>query len=102
MGLIIHSSYGFLSNMPFGSYGETVILAAQNLIIQFLVYRFAKLSTSRVMLVGAVFCGLLGAVFSGVQLHGTRLGGNHPTNLIFTSHSCSVMVKMATPNPVHP
>lgn len=51
--------------MSFGSYGETVILAAQNLVILALVYRFAKLSTSRVMLVGAVLVGLLGAVFSG-------------------------------------
>ncbi|MEW5313454.1 MAG: hypothetical protein WDW38_005020 [Sanguina aurantia] len=65
VGLIIHSSYGFLSKMSFGSYGETVILAAQNLVILALVYRFAKLSTSRVMLVGAVLVGLLGAVFSG-------------------------------------
>eukprot|EP00195_Chlamydomonas_chlamydogama_P005418 CAMPEP_0202892850 /NCGR_PEP_ID=MMETSP1392-20130828/2526_1 /ASSEMBLY_ACC=CAM_ASM_000868 /TAXON_ID=225041 /ORGANISM="Chlamydomonas chlamydogama, Strain SAG 11-48b" /LENGTH=234 /DNA_ID=CAMNT_0049576957 /DNA_START=131 /DNA_END=836 /DNA_ORIENTATION=- len=63
--LIIHTGYGYIKGLPFNTYGEAAILCIQSLILLFLVYKYARLSTARAALSTSIFAGLIGVIASG-------------------------------------
>ena len=65
IGLTIHAAYGFLRQLPFGTYGEATIMLLQNTVLLALVYKYAKVPASRILTVAAVNLAIIAAVLTG-------------------------------------
>lgn len=63
--LIIHTSYGALSGLPFSSYGEAGILCCQSLLLLCLVYYYSAASRFRATAVLGLLSALVAAVILG-------------------------------------
>ena len=69
IGLTIHAAYGFLKQLPFGTYGEATIMLLQNTVLLALVYKYAKVPTSRVFTMAATNLLIIAAVLTGERLN---------------------------------
>ncbi len=65
IGLTIHAAYGFLKQLPFGTYGEATIMLLQNTALLALVYKYAKVPASRILTVAATNLLIIAAVLTG-------------------------------------
>ena len=65
IGLTIHAAYGFLKQLPFGTYGEATIMLLQNTVLLALVYKYAKVPTSRVVTMAVANVLIIAAVLTG-------------------------------------
>ena len=66
IGLTIHAAYGYLKQLPFGTYGEATIMLLQNTVLLALVYKYAKVPASRILTVAATNLLIIAAVLTGV------------------------------------
>ena len=67
IGLTIHAAYGYLKQLPFGTYGETTVMLLQNTVLLALVYKYAKVPASRIVTVAATNLLIVAAVMTGAM-----------------------------------
>ncbi|KXZ51950.1 hypothetical protein GPECTOR_11g74 [Gonium pectorale] len=63
--LLVAALYGYIRQLPFNTYGESVALALQNLIILALVYGYSRAPMMRRLGVGAVYVALIVQALQG-------------------------------------
>ncbi|GLC34137.1 hypothetical protein PLESTB_000841400 [Pleodorina starrii] len=63
--LLISALYGYTRQLPFNTYGESLILAIQNLVIMGLVYGYSRTPVLRRMAVWGAYVALTVGVFTG-------------------------------------
>lgn len=62
---IISAGYGYVKQLDFSAYGESAILALENLFLLALIYRYAKISMTRSAFVLGLLVGAAVAIFMG-------------------------------------
>lgn len=63
--LLVGAGYGYTYRLPFTAYGETLILAVQNLALLALLYMYSKAPPGRQLAVLSVYGVLVGLVANG-------------------------------------
>lgn len=65
LGFLVHASYGLVMGLAFNTYGESIILLAQNLLLVGLIYKYAKMPAIRGVTALSLLVALAGVVLSG-------------------------------------
>ncbi|KAG2497387.1 hypothetical protein HYH03_004544 [Edaphochlamys debaryana] len=63
--LLISALYGYTQQLPFNAYGETLILAAQNLVILAMIYKYSRTPFVRQTAVMCAYAALVAGVLRG-------------------------------------
>lgn len=71
--LLVHAGYGYVTKLPFSSYGEAALMLAQNLLLLVLVYRYGRAPAGRVAAVLGLIVAAIAVIASGA-LGGGGLG----------------------------
>ena len=65
IGYTIHAGYGFVLGLPFSAYGEAGIMLLQNTLLLGLVYRYARVSASRMLSLAVANIAMVAAIVAG-------------------------------------
>lgn len=68
LGYCIHSSYGFLLELPFSTYGEALLLLAQTVVLLLLVNNYARAPVWRSAAVVAALAAAGASIVSGMMV----------------------------------
>ena len=70
--MVVHAGYGYVTGLPFSSYGEAALMLVQNLLLLALVYRYARMPAARVAAVMGLLVGGVAVLASGERGGGVQ------------------------------
>lgn len=77
--MVVHAGYGYVTRLPFSSYGEAALMLAQNLLLLALIYRYARMPAARVAAVMGLLVGAIAVLASG-QVTRSQIGALYDVN----------------------
>ncbi|KAI8475909.1 MAG: hypothetical protein J3K34DRAFT_403171 [Monoraphidium minutum] len=77
--LVVHAGYGWVTGLPFSSYGEAALMLCQNLLLLALVYRYARMPAARAAAVMGVLVGAVAVLASG-RVTRSQIGALYDVN----------------------